>query len=516
MNRKPLTLALLASVATVAMAGTPELGKGDVILTPPAEATSTIYSRNSVGLQMDMFSRFENFELYGWAQDVRFDGDDVYLQNPICPFLYDSWIKGKKTALGLEFPMPQPIYYFDEEGKEQLFMVDLFYYDPAEGVYERDTEQGRSYVLEDQGNGQYKFDYLGLINDNGIFYTYRTLSVCEDNGYWMGFSELSCRLIPFDNTMVTPPAGLQVETMQLNYVTNGYYVNVARDGQDLYVQGLLETNPTAWAKGTFNEAGTEVSFSSQYLGVADGLTIFMTGAKYGGQTGQQLVPVDSFTLTYDESENSYTGSMLWFCAGPELDEDYTLYEKLKITPRNPDPDPTPGMVTVQSWFNFDDVLEFGYVKFNLNGLNAEGDVLGWDNLSYALFIDGDIYTLDPADYSRLPEEMEWIPANFTDRWDILAFDRGLRSVYFYAEVQNSLAIQQRYLAEDGTLHYGEKAYAYGESDGVDAIGEDLRIVGEENYDLLGRRTEADAFGPKVRILRLSDGSLKATKVFRTK
>lgn len=513
------TLFLAASIAFPAFAQAAD----QVITAPPAGATKTLFSRNSVGLQMDMFAGFDNFELYGWAQEIYEDGDDVYMANPVCPFLYDTYIKGKKTALGYSFPMPQPIYYYDQNGTQEMFLVDMFYLDPTDGEYFRDTTEGRSYDLEKQANGQYKFDYLGFHVQSSswgsYYFTDRLLGVCESStGEWLGFSELTCRLIPFDSTLLTPPANLATKQYQFTYGVNGCMVELGFDGDDAYLKGILSEQPETWIKGKKN--GNNVTFpSGQYIGIADGLTIFFAGAQIQeGEYGDQTAVVsDSFTMTYDAASDSYASDeAIQLCAGPELDEEYVTFYACEFRPVPENVNPTPSAPQFVDFMNFDNDLEFGRIRFSIVGLNAEGDVLNWDRLSYALFIDDEIYSLDPADYTRLEDEMIWVPADFADNWDILVYPQGVRSVYFYANVEDNIAVQVRYLDDNGVFHYSKKLVvnadgSLGEDDAVKSLFNSNDIVGRERVDLLGRRSAKDAKGFGIDICRMADGTYRAVK-----
>ena len=83
-------------------------------------------------------------------------------------------------------------------------------------------------------------------------------------------------------TVVTPPTDATIETWDLSttwtqYTSSGSWsqanyglssVQVAFDGDDVYINGLCYWLPSAWVKGTFNSAKTQVTFTTgQYYGI---------------------------------------------------------------------------------------------------------------------------------------------------------------------------------------------------------------------------------------------------------
>lgn len=510
-QKTAIAMAAVATLLPAAFAHAEEMPITEV----PASAHTTLYCRNSIGIQMNLWAQLENFEYYGYAQYLEEDGDDVYLLNPIADFQMDTYIKGKKTATGLSFPMPQPIYYYDQNGTQQMFYVDVFYYNPDQGDYFHDPEEVHSYDLELQPNGSYKFDYLGLHQEGSLWFTERMLGVSEGKkGDWMAYGELTCRLIPFDSAQPELPAGLTSKKYQFIDGDCGWYVNVGIDGNDCYIQGMLEQDPDRWVKGSFVNNVVSIP-SGTYLGITDGLTIFATGAE---DQGVQLGIAGDFQMTYDPETDTFTSdNILWEHASPELDEEYMAFEQVVIKPLPGKLWPSIQAPKFRQWFNYDSALDFGYIQFYLSSLNNDYDVLDPSRIEYAAFVDGELYELDPADYDRLDERMTWIPYNFTDNWDIFMYPRGLRSFYFYTNIEENLAIQERYLDEKGEYHYSAKLVvdvdgnvSY-DSSKVDAVNSESRVISEEYYDLNGRRLVSPGQGVTLRKMTLSNGEVVVKK-----
>lgn len=510
-----LLMAVAAMIPTLGYAQTyDEYG---VITAPPANAKKTTYCRNSIGLQLSiLIAEPENFEAYGWACDLYEDGNTVYMANPLCSYPMDTYTKGTKTDKGISFPMPQPIYHYEQNGKQETFTVDLYMFDNTQGGYVPDRTPNRTFDLELQESGDYKFDYVGVHTDSSMMGTYYYTDYClglteGSTSDYLGISELTLRLIPFDNTMVQAPADLATEQYQFTYGYSGHYVNIGIKGEDIYIQGMNEYQPENWVKGTIKD--NVASFPSmQYLGVADGLTVFFSGAE---KNGEDTVGTDTLVMDYDPKSNTYSPrQLIWLTSTPEKDETFVLYESPEFKPVPEKLDPNICAPIINSVMNYDKTLEFGRIKFHLNGLNKVGDVLPSDRISYAAYIDEEIYTLDPADYTRLSEEMEWIPYSFTDNWDILVYDRGERTLYFYAEAEDVVGIQARYLDDNGELHYSPVANYYLEGSAVEKVEDNAVIVSETNYDIMGRPVSNTYQGLSIRVLKMSDGTTRSIKNFR--
>lgn len=492
----------------------------DVVITDvPETAVPTVYCRNSVGLQMGYLGSWENTELNGWAQEIWEDGDAVYMSDPLSALMTGTYLKGTKTEFGYSFPLPQRLFDYDENGKQETFYVDMFYFDPISGEYFRDEEEGRSYDLELLPNGQYKFDYLGVNSESSMFGTYfytdRLLGLVEGStGDWMGYGEEACRLIPFDPTLVVAPAGLATKDYQFTYDSNGYIVKIGTDGNDFYIQGLLQDEPDNWVKGSITDGYVSIP-EGQYLGMGEGRTVFFAGAELvEGNYGTEPMP-RTFTMTYDPASDIYTAAeLLWLSDTPELDGTYQIFDKVVFRPMPSNLNPTPEAPKIVSFSEYDDFFEECNIMFSVSGLNVDGDVLNMNRMEFALFLDGELYTFDPDYFTYLSEEMEWVPVGFTENHDFYYYGDGNYSIYFFHPFENSVAVQTRYLDDKGAYHYSKKttAYTHGSVEGID---NSLDVVEEVAYDLTGRRIMPGQPGFSVRVLTLSDGSTRTIKSVRT-
>lgn len=118
-----------------------------------------------------------------------------------------------------------------------------------------------------------------------------------------------------DPVAVTPPEGMTTTEMSLSmnkpgYPIQFYTVNVGVSGDDVYIQGFVSELPSAWMKGTKSttDGTVTVTFQSgQYLGTDDSDPNNVKPYYVGGMSSS-AADLETFTMTYDEAENKYSGN----------------------------------------------------------------------------------------------------------------------------------------------------------------------------------------------------------------
>ena len=342
---------------------------------------------------------------------IAFDGDDMYIRG-MGQTNESTWVKGTKNADGdYVFPKGQDLglYY----GEDRLFFVGyanevftdpVLKVDAASGVYEFTTD-----VIE---NADYtdKSYYVLWINAGS------TINMAEAG------QEVY--------EPVTVPEGLKTEvysfsaTDYFDKVTVSRSLNVGFDGEDVYVQGLSETIPEAWVKGTLD--GDVVTFASgQYLGQYSGNDLWFIG--YNMDSGG----VSNYTMIYDEETFTFTNSVENELFGintykakvsSSLYEFYHTVTIKKVTEKVATP-ATPS-ITAMNFSVYGDIAEFSIPTIDVNG-----DGLVVDKLSYKIYYDeGDgqakevTFTTDL--YPKLSEDMTVVPYGFLDSVDEEGNPRG--------------------------------------------------------------------------------------------
>lgn len=199
---------------------------------------------------------------WGYVYSSAFDGDitrfvtndkgEVFLQNAMSTLTTDTWIKGEK-AVGdtVQFSFPQKYYEAaetDDDGNETgniagYYLYRMVFDEEENGLKVDETSQTIKYVM--RNDSLIRVDNL----DGGVY-----LGVVNDDGNWVGYADYYQAWSRMDGEMSVPPASAERQRYQIDYlneeeIESSRLVNVAFDGDDIYLGGLTDTAPDNWAKG---------------------------------------------------------------------------------------------------------------------------------------------------------------------------------------------------------------------------------------------------------------------------
>jgi hypothetical protein len=315
---------------------------------------------------------------------------------------------------GLSYYMPSSFVMgmFNKTGDQVIFSAGQYMGNPGVDLYFGGYGDGTALtdVVADFDEKESSFTFSDIILDNGD---------PSEIGYYAYMQNVT--IVPLDGEPEIPveiPSDLEYE--KYAYSATDYFdkvdvsgnVNIGIYGEDVYIQGMSTDYPNAWIKGTFENDTTVVFPSGQLLTTERSL--------YFVAINDNFDPVDQYTLIYDPVTgvfeegpeapiiNSYKDKIdasVWqFCYG---------YVFKPITEQAA----VPAKSAISS-MNFkvtgDDVLEFALATVDVDG---EGMVT--DKLAYKLWYvtaEGDTLaaTFTTSDYPALEEDLDEIPASFTD------------------------------------------------------------------------------------------------------
>ena len=257
------TLMLMAATAGWADA----LSDYGVITEQPAGELKT-YDRS--GYAYYVVSDYPRRGAQTGTMDVVFaEGNEVYIKDPLSKLIVNTWVKGTLSDDGttITLSLGQNIQYDTEVG--QPIAIKMVEYDED---YEEFSVLPTSQVTYTISGDQIKL--------NGTS-TYTCLgAVWAESNEWAGFADYNSVYTPaITDEPVVLPDGLTTEVYKFkgSEYQGGelqYNTNVAMDGNDIYVQGILADMPNAWIKGTRQE-GTVTFESGQYLGTLAGNAVYM-------------------------------------------------------------------------------------------------------------------------------------------------------------------------------------------------------------------------------------------------
>lgn len=312
---------------------------------------------------------------------------------------------------GLSYYMPSSFVMgmFNKTGDQVIFSAGQYMGNPGVDLYFGGFGDGTALtdVVADFDEKESSFTFSDAILDNGD---------PSEIGFYAYMQNVT--IVPCENPEIPIEIPSDLEYEKYAYTANDYFsnnaevsgnVNVGIYGEEVYIQGMSTDFPEAWIKGTFENDTTVVFATPQLLSSEDG--VYFASA---GETSY----VEEYILNYDPktgifTEGGYNPMITSDLTSFSLWQYYYGYEIKPITENAA----VPGKSAITG-MNYkvtgDDVLEFALAK-----VDVDGNGLVDDKLSYKLWYvtaEGDTLAakFTSADYPALTEDMEEIPATFTD------------------------------------------------------------------------------------------------------
>lgn len=297
----------------------------------------------------------------------------------------------------------------------------------------------------------------------------------------------------------------------MTYLEGGQTVGVAIDGADVYVKGLCKDIPEGCVKGIID--GDKVAFPShQYVGIDEASRYYtwFFGCDEDPEVEGNIIDVEAAVFGYDASKGDMKAlNSLRFAAGQDYYASMGYYYKPVLRPFPEDMSYVPAAPLIEWWDNADPDMGFGRICFDLNSVNVDGYFLDTDRLEYSLLIDDTRIMFTPEEYVQLGIESEWVPAVYSDSWDIFRQD-NIYVVYFYKAVEDSIGVQARF-EKDGEYYYSEIT---SQDAGVDAVDIGHMISSVRYTDLLGRSYSDCPTGISIKTVVYTDGTVESRKIVK--
>jgi len=319
----------------------------------------------------------------------------------------------------------------------------------------------------------------------------------------IGLAALLSQPVVNAQEVVTPPEGIApamyVFTGHDTYVNRDktFEVQIVMDNDQVYIQGLSEYYTAGWVKGTLADA--VLTIPSMYMG-----TFNFWGDDYP-------LDFDGATFTYDEDANTFTAPDGYTTSveGEVLDE----FNNVVLTGAVAEA-ATPATPEITA-FTSDD---YGYyVTMNIPVQDVDGNDLYASLLSYVMYYQkGDqVYTYeltqDKYEFQEV-ESMTEVPYNYTDNYDV---DEGGKQVYIYADdidEWTAFGVKSIYRA-GGEANESPIFWFPLTTVGISDINA-AQVADTRYLDLQGRMVDGNASGLLIKVERMHDGTVRATKVVR--
>lgn len=415
----------------------------DVIYEQP-EGELTGYTRGG-GAYYSFWGYILDASQSGTSIKIVTNGNDVYMENPIsqAPVEGGSWVKGTLDGNKIHVPLKQCILYSDEEGYG--YMTAAFRLEV--GYDEEYDEEYADYVMTDETevvftineDGTITLDHQSEITDYGYADWIYGLAYTDDKA-WTQLGDYNSVYNPFDGAYTTIPEGLETEQWAMMYRDDNDYssarlVNVAIDGDKMYIDGMSEYDSDAVMVGTISDG--KVTFASdQFMGLGSGYVSYGVFAnittelvyddyyeEYMELTDFEYLPEYSFvydaekkTLVSEEDKafilNAGEGAEEILYITMAKQPKFNFFEEVAATPADPE------FLDYANYFD-----DYGYDMLSCNVLleDVNGQYMNQDKVFYTLWveIDGEEeqFLFDAQDYVGFEElgitEMTEVPVNFT-------------------------------------------------------------------------------------------------------
>lgn len=507
----------------------------DVIREQP-EGEVKLFERKGFGYLVNFGFVFANYQ-DGSVMEITYapDGKTVYLKDPISQIAAHSWVKGTIEGNKIIVPAFQCVVYEESFGAimARLDMVEVE--DPETGrmvkTFEPVVECKNIVFTVDATSGTIRLE--DMTNEKSICGLIMT-----DNFKWPGFGDYATSYEPFVEELTTLPEGAPVEEWVFRH-SNGtenliQMVNVAIADDKIYINRLSEYDPELAIVGTIKN-GKAIFPTSQYLGHHSDFFLFFASSTYTQETVETeygayekiefyytpelefdydaqkkiLSVPDGISFVLHCGDNIPQNEMFFNYFTPSLHPRFNLYVEKSIRPK----DPIIEEYDDSKW----KILGYNSIKLNIPLEDIEGEFIKPENMSYQLFTKtgGEIqtYILQADDYTKLMEDMETIPYNFTDEQDIL---KGGEKILLWQTGFEDIGVQSINCSDGKEVRSNRIWLKAGKEEvGIDEVTPDTRTVKEVTYySLSGMRLSEPASGISLMQVIYTDGTVETTKVYR--
>lgn len=536
-----------------------KLPVSDVLFNPQGE--KKLYFKDSGGLYFYIMQTYSYDDSNVYLETVWGSDNKVYIKNILSPIhLLDSYVEGTVSGNTITVPMNQTVAYNADEGygMNLVVMKVEFSFDGFYLEYEPSIESVTYTIAED---GSLSLNIPGSSYDDTGSPDYVLAYAYTDDNTWADYCDFYQTFRTFDYELNAMPEGVPVshyiskshiyDSYSQSFVETEGIVNVAREENTMYLQGLCQALPDAVVKAEVNGNTATIS-QNQFVGTWDDTyyiftKVFEDNAQYDPSDGDSYIfnmapATATFDLTIDEAEGTITSNSkgyLVFNGDPERILSLDIYssysmeytESIGGTPSNP------YIIEYTEEYTSDFGVSDFY--FNFNPVSTDGSLLDTRYLYYVVYVDGKPIEFESAQgfnlsgelvdkYAGFPGKSIYAPISF-DNYGDLNHIYGYYYVGIYRMNVNTVGVQMAYMYDDETTYSDIVTYDVAteevttapgtpetpgnpDNSGVTALESDVTV---EYYSLDGIRLAAPAAGICIRKIATPQG-IKTEKVIYNK
>lgn len=486
-------------------------------------------------LHANLYFSGESFvDMMGYEAQLPFDGiwgkiveapdnKTIYINNPIGAYYSDAWIKGERTIGDtIEVKLPQQFVHEEYDGMS----TDAWLYKLVPVKVEQDGETYTTFKPDSTSQTVkyvWRNDSIVLVNTTQDS---KLLGMCTEAGEWYGYGDYIQQYTVFDQQPVAPKDETKATQMSITYYDSGQMYGrvkkAVREGNDIYIAGLNENIPSGWAKGTIS--GNKATFSGhQYMGL-DTVTAsyaFFEPVSHNmvwdseiGDSIENLTLADAITFDYDADKGTLsTDSTFVANQGYKMFNQVFTYDGATIEPWT-EKAATPLAVdaSTMSYMPFSEEYGYGLLAFAPSEFDADGYILDANKLYYSIYLDDDVLTIDPDDYTLFPYETTEIPFTYSDMLDFVNY-AGMWQVYTFVTGIDRIGVQMIYKG-GGEVRKSAITYISATNEdpsAVSNVAQTGKVAGVTYTDLCGRRVSRPGKGLFIQTTRLADGTITTSK-----
>ena len=441
------------------------------------------------------------------------DGETVWFKNILSHAATGTWVMGKIKNGKIEVPLGQMVYWWDSDANGDAYGMRLAMVTVKGSV--------RNYTVKTTGNAVFAIDGNDLVLEGTSGYDdtdeYVGLGLVYTDAYnneWSYYLDYETVYHYVEEKAVVPPDDLQTTTYSMQTGNSGHLVGVGFHGDEVYIQGVSETNiPQAWMKGTIE--GDKIVFPLQYAGATTSYLTYFSGADvtYDETTGRNVYnwTDGSVTYDYDAATQSFSTSQAVFLTNTK--EGFDSGESFIAPSFKPfvEKPATPMDPSFETYYDgYFNIIGYTYVVLNLPTLDADGNFINPDKMAYRFFVDDDEpYPLYTDEYPDLTEVMDELPYNFSDHRYIGAKGTG---ICIFQTGFDRFGVQTVYRG-GGEERVSNIVYYDIVPANLNEVEPQSQPVSTTCYDVSGRRMSRPGHGITLLRTRYADGSERTKKVF---
>ena len=422
------------------------------------------------------------------ATNIVFGDDDaIYIKNIITGYPTESYIEGKLVDGVATFTFPQTIQVEKTQGEIREYKVmrlDMVFVGDFENeaTFEPAEDQTVTFTLADDGS------FVMEPSEEGEW----MLGLTNTYGNWLGYGDYNIVLTPNNYAMVELPDGLQIEKWQLISNYTGHYVNMAFDGEDVYIQGICTFLPESWVKAKM-ENGKIVYEGAQYIGditAYSTMAFVMPGDRpiaANGKPGYALADKTVFDFDADSKTLTTEGSLV-VNGNPDTLKFVEFFYRPMLHPDSDNHSLTPQDIVPVAYAPYSEENKAGGYQFYIPNLSIDNYILDKDRMYWQLYVDDELYVFEPYLYDGFEVDTTDVPYNI-DCFDLFNGGSPLHELHFFFIDPTSLGVQVYYLDDNGEKHFCEHMVVYEPTPtGIDeAINDAEANAPKEYFDIYGRR-----------------------------